>query len=160
MLSLGDWTWTNDVEEVYIRDLDGNNVGSPINVFIEGLKVGDAAQTTAALGFDYALLEGLSIGMDYNYYDNLYAGYSPTARSTVEQKVDAWKLPAYGLLDLNISYKFEIAGLKSSLYGNINNIANTQYIADASDGPNHDALTSSMYSGFGTTWTLGATIKF
>jgi outer membrane cobalamin receptor len=160
MLSLGDWTWTNDVENVYIRDLDGNNVGNPINVFIEGLKVGDAAQTTAALGFDYTLLEGLSVGMDYNYYDNLYAGYSPTARSSVEQKVDAWQLPAYGLLDLNIAYKFEISGLKSSLYGNINNIANTQYIADASDGPNHDALTSSMYSGFGTTWTLGATIKF
>lgn len=159
MLSLGDWTWTNNVQDVIIRDQDGNQLGDPINVYIEGLKVGNAAQTTAALGFNYELLEDLKVGMDWNYYDNLFASYNPTGRNNVgDNNIQAWQIPSYSLLDLNISYDFEISGLTSSIYGNINNIADTFYVADARDGGN--ALNSSMYAGFGRTWTLGAVIRF
>lgn len=160
MLTLQDNTWQNDVENVYILDQDGNRLQDdqgndlpPYNYYMSGLRVGNAAQTTAALGFDYTLTKGLSFGMDFNYYDNLYASFSPTSATSETDKVQSWRIPAYGLLDFNIAYDFEIAGMKSSLYGNINNIANTKYVADAisQDG---------LYSGFGTTWTLTAKVKF
>ncbi len=153
MLTLQDNTWQNDVQNVIIRDQDGTQLGDPYSYYMSGLRVGDAAQTTAALGFNYNLLEGLSIGMDYNYYDNLYANFSPTSATNPDEKVQSWKIPSYGLLDLNIAYKFEIAGLKSTIYGNINNIANTTYVADANSR-------NSLYSGFGTTWTISAKVRF
>lgn len=153
MLTMQDNTWQNDVENVIVRDQDGTAIGEPSNYYMSGLRVGNAAQTTAALGFDYKLLEGLSIGMDFNYYDNLYANFSPTSATKPEEKVQSWNIPAYGLLDLNISYKFEIAGMKSTLFANINNIANTEYVADA-------ISTNGLYSGFGTTWTVSAKVRF
>lgn len=160
MLSLGDWTWNNNVENVIIRDVDGTQLGDPINVYIQGLKVGNAAQTTGAFGFNYKLLQGLSVGMDYNYYADLFASYDPTSRTSQEENVQAWEIPAYSLMDLNIAYDFDVADFKGSLYANINNMFDTFYVADARDGSNHDAQTSSMYAGFGRTWTLGAVIRF
>lgn len=153
MFNMQDNTWQNDVENVIIRDQDGTAIGTPLSYFMSGLRVGNAAQTTAALGFDYELLEGLSVGMDYNYYDNLYANFSPTSATSPTEKLQSWKIPAYGLFDLNIAYKFEIAGLKSTVYGNINNIADTKYVADA------NSMTS-LYSGFGTAWTVSAKVRF
>lgn len=159
MLSLGDWTWTNNVQDVIVRDQDGNQLGDPINVYISGLKVGNAAQTTAALGFNYELMEDLKVGMDWNLYDNLFASYNPTGRNDVgDNDIQAWQVPAYSLLDLNISYNFDLSGFKSTIYANINNIADTFYVADARDGGN--ALNSTMYAGFGRTWTIGGVIRF
>jgi hypothetical protein len=77
MVSLGDYRWVNNVQNVEIEDENNNVIGDPINVFIEDLKVGEAAQTTAALGLNYKLLDGFSIGADYLYADNLIASYIP-----------------------------------------------------------------------------------
>lgn len=160
MLSLGDWRWVNNVENIVVEDENNQPIGDPINIFIEDLKVGDAAQTTAALGFSYQLMEGFTLGMDYNYYDNLYASYNPLGRTSVEQNVDAWQIPAYGLVDLNVTYKFEFNGFDASLYGNVYNVADTEYVADANDGSGNNAQTASVYYGFGRTWNLGLKVKF
>lgn len=157
MLSVGNWRWLNNVENVRIEDEDGNLLGDPINIYIEDLKVGDAAQTTAAFGVQFKALEGLSLGLDYNYYDNLFASFDPTARTT-EDVADAWEVPAYGIFDFNLTYKFSLAGLDASLYGNVYNLADTKYVADANDGG--DAANSRVYYGYGRNWNLGLRLKF
>jgi len=157
MLSLGDWRWLNNVEDVRIEDEDGNTLGDPINIYIEDLRVGDAAQTTAALGVQYEMIEGFKLGLDYNYYDNLFASFDPTARTT-EDVTDAWEVPAYGVFDLNVTYKFELGGFNASLYGNVYNLTDTQYVADANDGG--DAANSRVFYGFGRNWNLGLKVNF
>ena len=74
--------------------------------------------------------------------------------------IDAWQMPAYHIADFSTRYKFKIGKLNASIYGKINNILNTDYIADATDGENHDYETSPVYYGFGRTYTFGAKIKF
>ncbi len=37
---------------------------------------------------------------------------------------------------------------------------NTEYIADAKDGTNHDWKTALVYYGFGTTWSAGFKVIF
>jgi outer membrane receptor protein involved in Fe transport len=69
-------------------------------------------------------------------------------------------VPAYGLIDLNITYKFDLNGLKASLYGNVYNVADTEYVADANDGGGNDAQSALVYYGAGRTWNLGLKIKF
>lgn len=159
MVSLGDWTWQNDIEDLGI--FDGNTQVGSVDAFIAGLHVGDAAQTTLALGLDYRLMPDLRISVDYNYYDRLFADYDPTDRSDESARgVESWQIPAFGTFDLNIAYNFDINGLKASLYGNVYNLTNEKYVMDALDGTGHDAFTSRVYYGYGANWNLGVKIRF
>ncbi len=159
MASIGDWVWQNDIENLGI--FDGNTQVDEVDAFIGGLHVGDAAQTTAAAGLSYELMQDLRVSVDYNYYANLYADYNPTSRSDEgDRGVEAWKIPAFGTVDLNVAYDFDIAGLQAALYGNVYNLTNEKYVMDAQDGTDHDAYTSRVYYGYGINWNLGVKIKF
>tara|TARA_R110002033_G_scaffold58464_2_gene107983 strand:+ start:123015 stop:125543 length:2529 start_codon:yes stop_codon:yes gene_type:complete len=157
MASLGDWKWANNVENVQIFDEDQNLV-TTVNLFIEDLHVGDAAQTTMALGLNYEVMPKTTLLIDYNYYDNLYANYDPTARGTVAP--DAWELPSYGLVDAGLSYGFKLGEFDATIIGRMNNVFNTEYISDGRDGNNHDALSSVVWYGFGRTYSISTKIRF
>ena len=163
MVSVGDWTWQNDLEGVTIFDENQNEVDRIGAMYMKGLKVGDAAQTTAAFGISYKLLEGLKIGADYNYYTDNFGDFDPTSVNSPGLAV--WELPTYSLVDLNASYRFEIGGLKASIFGNVNNLFDTEYISDAQatfhpkDGTS-DPSNSTVFFGLGRTWTTGLKINF
>lgn len=157
MTSIGDWRWANNVENVNIFDEDQNLV-TTVNLFIEDLHVGDAAQTTMALGINYDFMPKTTFLLDFNYYDNLYANYDPTARGTVGP--DAWELPSYGLVDAGLRYGFKIGDFDATIIGRMNNVFNTEYISDARDGNNHDALSSLVWYGFGRTYSVSTKIRF
>ncbi len=159
MASVGDWRWDKDVvAEIY----DINNVYVRTDsIFADGIHVGDAAQTTASLSLNYEIFPKVKLGFDYNYAANLYAYFDITGRSSSADKgKDAWKLPAYHLFDLNVKYLFNIGKLDATLIGNVDNIFDVEYLADATDGSNHDAFTSTVFYGFGRTATLSLKINF
>jgi len=159
MLSIGDWTWQNDIENLPI--FDGNTQVGEVDAFIAGLHVGDAAQITGALGVDYKLMPSLRIALDYNYYDKLYADYDPIDRSDESSRgVESWKLPAFGTFDANIVYDFEIGNLNASLYGNVYNLFDEEFVMDAQDGSTHTAKSARVYYGYGINWNLGFRIRF
>ena len=160
MGSYGNWTWMQDVNFT-VYDVDQTTIIGTYNAYIKGVHVGNSAQATAALGIDYEILPKFKLGVDANYYGKNYADFDPTARTTTASSgVDSWKLPDAYLFDMNVSYKFKIGKLDASLYGNVYNILNTEYIADATDGANHDALTSYVWYGFGRTWSTGLRVNF
>ncbi len=159
MLSIGDWKWQNDLKDVKI--FDGQTEVGSVDLFIGGLKVGDAAQTTAAIGLDYELMKGLKFGLDYNYFDNLYADYDPLDRGNEDEKgVQSWKVPNYATFDVNMTYKFKVASLNTSLFANVYNLTDTEYISDANDGSLHNATDALVYYGFGRTYSVGMRIRF
>ena len=69
-------------------------------------------------------------------------------------------MPDYGLLDVNAKFRFKIGDLDASLVGNVNNILDTEYIADALDGADHGASSALVYYGFGRTWSLSLKVNF
>ena len=154
MMSLGDWRWANNVTDVQILDEDQNLI-STVDLFIEDLHVGDAAQTTMALGLNYKLTPETRVVLDYNYFGNLYADYDPSDRGTPGD--DAWKLPDYGLFDAVVSHGFKFGPFDTTLTGRINNVFDTEYVTDAFDGTNDTAL---VYFGTGRTFSIGAKLKF
>lgn len=159
MLSLGDWKWNNNVENVQFFDEAQNPVGNPFNIFIDGLKVSDAAQTTAALGLDYELMPKAHFTVDYNYFADLYADYNPDSRTTPGTP-QPWKVPDYGTFDASVRYGFKIGDLDTTLTGRMNNVFDTVYIADALDGNANNAATALVWYGFGRTFNISAKIKF
>ncbi|MDA3865913.1 MAG: TonB-dependent receptor [Salinivirgaceae bacterium] len=163
MASLGNWRWGNNVENVYLTDDNQNNIDT-VNVLIKDVRVGDAAQTTLFIGASYELIPNLKVGMDLYHYDNIFASFDPTDRDEKSQvdgkNPDSWKLPNYQLLDANISYDFDFGNLKAILYGKFNNILDTEYVAEAQDGSNHDWDKARVYYGWGRSWSMGVKINF
>jgi outer membrane receptor protein involved in Fe transport len=50
--------------------------------------------------------------------------------------------------------------LNATLFGNVNNLLDTEYISDATDGGTHDYTTARVYYGWGRSWSIGLKIRF
>lgn len=191
MFSLGDWIWdSKTTSKLYNAQGEQlNNAGKPINfsgmtpekaqeesdkyiaiLDLKDVRVGNSAQTTFALGARYKMFDNkLTIGTDYNFYGRNYADYAindPKIDSNNPTKYyTPWRMPSAGLFDLNANYRFDIAGLKTTVYGNIYNVFNTEYISDAKDfnattqgGGNKDNV--GIFYGFGRTYTVSLKVQF
>ena len=156
MLSLQDNTYQENIINVPVFD-DQQNQIDEVDIYIEDLKVGNAAQTTAALGFDYLVFDRTNIGVNYLYGNNFYGDFDPRGRGDMNSP-QAWKAPAYNLFDLNIRHGFDLGPFDATITGNVYNFFNTEYIADATDGGS--AFNSRVFYGFGRTFTVGAKINF
>jgi len=158
MLSLGDWRWDSNVENVQIFD-ETNTLVKTVNLFIKNLHVGDAAQTTAALGLNYKLTPETTFTVDYNYFANLYSDFDPSDRGT-EGAPEAWKVPAYSLFDSALRHKFKIGDFETTLSARVNNVFDVNYISDANDSGNSKASEAFVYYGAGRTFNVGLKINF
>lgn len=141
MFSYGDWRYGSNVTASY---QDDNNVviTNPTTneafketLYTDGLKVGDAAQTTAALGFSYEVLTRVRLDANYRYIDRLYAAIDPVNFKTqASNDLGSLELPSYGLMDLGFSYKMLVGENKQNSVNfrfNMNNVLNTIYIAES-----------------------------
>ncbi|TXE13184.1 TonB-dependent receptor [Seonamhaeicola algicola] len=156
MASIGNWEWKSNVSAI-VRDQAGDELDT-IEVYADGLKVGDAAQTTFALGLDYKLAAKSNIYADYNFAGNNYASYDVTNRGS-EDLPDVWQLPDFGLFDLGLRHTFQMGSFEATLNGKINNVFNTEYISDANDIDGTSA-TAQVYYGAGRTYSVGLRLEF
>ena len=159
MFSIGDWHWQDDlIAEIY----DENQVFiDSIEVYAGGLKVGNSAQTTAAIGISYEVLPNLRLSIDGNHFDRLFADFNVEDRGDLDTRgTDSWQMPSYQLFDVGLRYRFKIAGLNATLIGNINNVFNTEAIRDATDGRSFDHNTALVYYGWGRSWTTSLRVRF
>ena len=155
MLSLGDWKWDNDLDNVPVFDENQNEVDR-ISLPIQGLRVSDAAQTTAALGMLYKFWDRTSLTLDYNYFADLYARIDVLDYANASTRpTDSWKAPNYSTMDASLRHGFKLGEFDTTLTFRVNNLFDTEYIADAIDAS--DPL---VYFGFGRTFSLSAKIKF
>ncbi len=159
MFSIGDWEWTDDVAaDIYdeFQELIGTH-----EVYAGGLRVGNSAQTTAGLSMDYEVLPRVTVGLDFTHFDRLYADFDVENRTVFEERgMQAWQMPSYQVFDLSVRYRFQISDLNASMFANVNNLFDTSYIADATDGPSFSYDTATVYYGFGRTWSLSFRINF
>ena len=155
MVSLGDWKWDNNLEDVPVFNENQEEV-TTLSLPIKGLKVSNAAQTTAALGMLYKFWDRTSITVDYNYFANLYARIDVlNYANATETPTDSYKVPSYGTVDASLRHSFNFGTFDTTLTARINNLLDTEYIADAIDAS--DPL---VFFGFGRTFSLSAKIKF
>ena len=155
MLSLGDWKWDNNLENVPVFNENQEEV-TTLSLPIKGLKVSNAAQTTAALGMLYKFWDKTSITLDYNYFANLYARIDVlNYANATEAPSDSYKVPSYGTVDASLRHNFNFGTFDTTLTARVNNLLDTEYIADAIDAS--DPL---VFFGFGRTFSLSAKIKF
>ena len=170
MLSLGDWRYTSNFEAAVFDDQNEPVAGQEFTLYTEGSKVGDAAQTVANLGLDYQINPIISVDLGARYVDNLYADYSIANSAFLsEDNLGAVKLPSYSLIDLGTTARFELMGMDASFRINVNNLLDTEYIAesnsnihveDGSDTWNGVDTRNFVWFGFGRTWNASLQFSF
>lgn len=159
MFSYGDWYYTKNTGPATVFNDQHEQIGSVKAALVKGVKVGDAAQTTAAFGLDINVLPDLRLGTNYNFFGNYYSSFS-FANITVPG-IHPYKLPNYSTWNLNAKFKFKLAGLDASLIGNVNNLLNTKFISDGFDASaTGDPANLNVYYGLGRTFTTGIKVKF
>ena len=156
MVSLGDWQWKSNVTSD-IRDQAGDII-DVVEVYADGLKVGDVAQTTFAVGVDYKLASKSNIYIDYNFAGDNYSSYDVTNRAS-SNLPDVWQLPDFGLFDVGVRHTFEMGSFEAVLIGKVNNAFNTEYVSDAND-LNGTASAAQVYFGPGRTYSVGLKVNF
>ena len=97
--------------------------------------------------------------VDYNYFADLFARYDPNDRGTAGAP-QAWEAPEYATFDMTLRHGFKIGDLDTTITGRINNVFDTMYIADATDGGGSIAETALVWYGYGRTFNVSAKIKF
>lgn len=189
MLSVGDWFYKGNV--VGSTFDENNNPFTPQGgdatkkLYLDGIKVSDAAQTTASIGATVTPVKDLKVFANWNYYDKYYGVFDITKASDPNTK-GALLLPDYNLFDLGLSYTFNLKNdHKLTVTGNVYNLFDTYYISDSKTSIfADDKITSSsdpdkgktyaeagrmyngiatgnqVYFGFGRTWSASIAYRF
>ncbi len=169
MASFGDWRYNGDVTASVFDD-NLEKIGES-TLYLSGVKVGDAAQTTVSLGVDYKVIDNLTIDAGFNYYTNLYADFSVLDDEFLnESNRGSVELPAYGLFDAGLTYNHPLDnGSLITFRANVNNVLDTEYIAESRTNihieggkPRFNGLNrqNSVWWGFGRTWNASLKYSF
>ncbi|PKB16888.1 TonB-dependent receptor domain-containing protein [Flavobacterium sp. 5] len=187
MFSFGNWEYSGNANSTLYNN--SNAELSKSFLYLDKVKVGDAAQMTASLGASYEVLKRVTLDANYNYNNNLYAAISPD-KFTKEDNKGSLELPSYGLVDAGFSYKMLVGDKKDKSVNfriNVNNVFDKVYIAEsrsnffaddnlpvasgelagskgtyASNGQIYDgiATVNQVFFGFGRTWNFTLNYDF
>lgn len=183
MLSIGNWrwdclakgyfydsagqpvkNWTNSGEITHASGIQAEDHASA-TIKLDGTKVGNSAQTTAALGVNARVAKNFRVSLDWNYFGRNYAEWSFTSNDLSPNaeitRKDPWRMPSSNVFDLSASYRFNLGKVNATLYGNVDNLFNQLYITDARDAQNSGNWedVSVLYS-WGRTYSVRLKINF
>ena len=181
MLSLGDWIWdSNAVGYFYnqngqpLADLRGNIASGVLaedhahaTLNQKGVKVGGSAQTTGSLGVVVYPFRGLRLGADWTFNARNYSDYTVSSSSyTAGAEIDVaqpWQIPWGNQLDLSASYRFKMGNVFATIYGNVNNLFNYNYVMDAYTSTSEEGRWDNAYRvfySFGRTYSIRMKLSF
>ncbi len=162
--SLGNWRWKNDVS-ANIYDPYSGVIVDNINVYSNNLHVGDAPQTQLSILAEVTIAKGVLLNADWKYNSRLYADFDPTYRTNPDDRAESYRLPDYNLINAGISWKkewgFSVSNhrkLSTTVFLNVNNLLDEQYIERGKDGTDHTLSSFRGYWGFGINGNMGLRI--
>ena len=184
MFSAGKWVYDgNSISNRYDNANNPIDGGAARTLYLDKVKVGDAAQVTAALGASYEVVKRVILDANYRHSDKLYASISPGNFESATNK-GSLELPSYGLMDAGFSYKMIVGKNKDNSVNfrlNVNNVLDEVYIAEsrtnifASDfvsgtsgatwesaGRTYNGVANGnqVFFGFGRTWNFSLRYNF
>ena len=168
MLSLGDWEYSGNAFGQALDD-DRNVIDPDVTLFLDGVKVGDAAQFTTNLEMIIRPIEDLKISANLYNASRLYAFLNAEDFDSADNQ-GSLRLPSYTLFDLGAYYTFGFGGSnKLSIAANVNNLFDTEYIAESltntfaeGNGATYEGISTDnkVFFGFGRTFNVSARYSF
>ena len=145
--------YMNDVN-ARISDENGTYSATKYS-YVNGLKVPSFPQTSLALELTYNLQLGygtdIYINPVYRFNGNQYSYFSPDTRSNANDRAQSWKLPDYGMIDLNVGVSYLMTNFlikKITLDFHVFNLLDYDYyMVDATDGTGHSEANATVWYG-------------
>lgn len=157
-LSVGSWRWKNNVH-ANIYDPYNGQVLQQINVYSNGLPVGDAPQTQLGANLEVRPIKGLTLRADWQYNARYWADFEPVTRTNPDDLTAPYRIPNYHLLNLGLNWEPVLwKKVRTGLFFNLNNLLDTYYIERGKDGKDHTAATFTGYWGQGRNFNFGIRI--
>ena len=156
--SVGDWRWKNDVQATIYDPTTLQPMGN-VNVFADGLHVGDAPQTQIGASIRLSLNPGLDLHADWSWNDRYWADFDPVTRTDPDDRADSYRIPSYHLLNAGVRWTGNIRKLGIVLFLNVNNITDARYIERSKDGSAHDRDSFTGYWGNGRNVNFGVRVR-
>lgn len=148
------WKWQNSGNAI-IYDSFSGETQKEYTIKCDGLHVGDAPQTQVGASLDAKIHGGFSVHLGWQHNARMYADFEPSSRNASDE-ADAYKLPAYNLMDATISWEDAITkDVRLNIFATATNIFDEKYIERGIDGKNHDLNTFKGYWGQARTVSLG-----
>ena len=126
-----------------------------------------SAQTTAALGATFKPFKGFRIGADWTIYARNYSDINLTSSSLQNGSVlkpgTPWRIPWGNMLDMSASYNFDLGGINATIYGNVNNLCNYNYVTQAQTPLGAEGTwmnANRVFYTFGRTYSVKLKINF
>ena len=167
MLSLGDWEYAGNVTGKAFDD--SQNFIRDVTLFLDNVKVGDAAQFTSNVEMVVRPVESLKLSANWFTASRLYAFLQVEDFDSPDND-GSLRLPTYNLFDVGAYYKFKFGGSNTiNLAVNVNNVFDTEYIAESlsntfADGsnPTYNGIdvSNKVFFGFGRTWNASIRYNF
>jgi iron complex outermembrane receptor protein len=156
MVNLGKWTYADDATAILYDDQTHAQIGQG-TIYTKDLRVGNQPQSSYGLNGKVKISKVIDLGVNYLYYTNLYARFTPETRKNSADRTQAYKLPNYGLVDVRLGWKFKMAGMDSYFNWNIYNLMDNVTLVEAVD--KYDSATNShvFKKGF---WSWGRNMNF
>ncbi|MCB0819042.1 MAG: TonB-dependent receptor [Bacteroidetes bacterium] len=171
MVSYGDWKWNKIATATIFAD-----DGTPVDTVVfdpRGVRVGDAAQQTYALGFRYEPVKGLYFKPKFTWFSRNYANFDPGSLQIVDIETmtgpnlgrQSWRMPDYGILDISAGYHFVLYKIGFDFRITVNNALDAFAITDAQsnqfgNSSTFNAASSSVYFLMGRRWLSSLTLNF
>ena len=157
--SFGDWKWKGNAAAIVHDDV--KNTDTKVNVYSDGLYVGDQPQTTFGGYVRYQITKNLDVSGIYTYNAKYYAYYDPSSRTNAAVTTQPYKLPDFGVADARIGYKLKVGKLPAYAQYQVYNLFDKQYWIEANDGSGTAAGTlGSGFKGWGRTQNVSLKINF
>ena len=162
--SFGSWKWKNDVS-ANIYDPYSGQIAQTVEVYSNGLPVGDAPQTQIGAKADFNIAKGLNAGIIWTFNDRYWADFEPNTRTNANDKTEPYRIPSYNLVNLSANYHLPInvtqeRPLALDIFINVNNLFDEMYIERGKDGADHTLDTFTGYWGQGINFNCGLKISF
>lgn len=161
--SAGSWKWKNNVN-AKIYDPYSGQVAQEINVYSNGLPIGDAPQTQIGANLDIRVYKSskseFNLKADWQYNDRYWSDFDPATRTNPDDFNNPYRILAYHLVNLGATWNQKIGKLNTGIFLNLNNLFNTYYIERGKDGKDHSQETFTGYWGQGRNFNVGVRLQF
>jgi hypothetical protein len=137
-----------------------------------GVKVGDAAQRVYAASIRIEPIKKLYFKPQFTYFTHNYANFSPEDLIITDLDKNwgpnvgrqSWRMPDYGILDLNLGWGFFYNKRKYDIRASVLNALDSFFITDAQNnnsiGGTFNAASATVNVGLGRRWTTSVTVTF
>ena len=157
--SAGDWKWKGNAAAVLHDDV--KNTDTKVNVYSNGLFVGDQPQTTMGTIVRYQVTKSVDLGGDFTYNDKYYSYYDPSSRTSATITAQPYKLPGFGVANARIGWKLKIGKFDSYAAAHVYNLLDKQYWIEANDaGGSAVGTLGAGFKGWGRTSDVSLKINF